>query len=265
MHLLKKQIQRLLGCFGYVLVKKATVEASKAPLKTDHWGGKTRRAAVFGLRGDQHFADPEFARYRETLPLLSGQLSLPDCYELFAACRELAGANILGDVVDCGDGSVETLAVVASAFASLGDTNRRLKLLDVSVDPTHLGESELDVWGADRNLLELQSDLATPGLPLPAELTSIAYPAHRISVLRYPRDSYEFLDPLAFLILTTESYIANRRWIARLLPLVAIGGVVAVRTAEAGPSTQDAVEQALRDLNMALSFTRFTANYRIAT
>jgi hypothetical protein len=72
---------------------------------------------------------------------------------LYSIADYLTRVSIEGEVVECGYGNTANLAVLAAAFAQLGDTSRRLALFDTSADPLHRPELEFELWGTDRDPL----------------------------------------------------------------------------------------------------------------
>jgi O-methyltransferase len=193
-------------------------------------------------------------------------MQLMKAYALHSAVKYLIKARIPGDIVDCGDGSATTLAVIAASLVALGDTSRRLILFDVTGDPRHRAETELRVWGGNGDLL---LELVLPAHraqsrapPLPSMLIASGYPAERISLEHYPCGSFDF-TAIAFLGLTSETYLANRAAIGTLLPLVPSGGVVAAEADLSKPHRRDAVTDFLNREALNLHLWHVTGTYRI--
>lgn len=250
MYSLKRPLLRLIERFGYVVLKNSDYQRLLG----------TPQAGSSGALN--------IARIAQSRPPPRGAESLPRpvLRALSSACSDLRRSRVEGDIVDCGDGSPANLTAIASALAGVGDTARRLILLDVSVDPAHRAKAELGLWGADVEPMAFRRrGSPRAGCPLPPELAGLPYPSDKIAVLRYPKLPVEISGPIALLSLTAENYPANRLWIRRLLPLVADGGFVAVAEAAPRPGGRDAVEQAVAELGIALSFHTVTGTYRLGT
>jgi hypothetical protein len=274
-NLAKQWVLRSLNHAGYRLLKKADHEALLAAAAAPH-GAPDPAAApapdrassdasaiplAIGLTGAALASDPQLtgflqdaeARYR---------LPPPRALALYRIVQYLAHAGIKGDVVDCGYGATAPLAAIAGAFACCRDTSRRLVLFDSSASPLHRAETELELWGTERDLIA--GAPARPRTnrpePPPAELAATGYPVENIAVRRYPREPIAQTEPVAFLGLTAESYPANREAIATFLPKVSQGGVIAV----AGNRTHDAVAEFLARARLHLLFVQVAADYRIA-
>src|SRR5262249_56729877 len=80
-------------------------------------------------------------------------LPLARVVALYSIANYLARARVVGEVVDCGYGGTSTLAVMAAAFAQIGDTSRSLVLFDTTADPLHRPELEVELWGTYRDPL----------------------------------------------------------------------------------------------------------------
>lgn len=182
---------------------------------------------------------------------------------VYSAVRYLTQTGIEGAAVDCGSGDASRLAIIAAALSHLKDTNRQLVLFDVTADPLHRAEAEMELWGSERDLLSAPA--AQRRLPHreqpPPELLSGGYPAEKMSIRRYPREPLVQSDPVAFLALTSESYPANRAAIAAFVPQLVRGGVILVEGDAVRP---DAVDQFLSAASMNLFFVPISSNRRIA-
>jgi hypothetical protein len=216
----------------------------------------------------------DFQRFRK---ILSARSDVPTAraHALYAALRYLTHAKIPGVIMDCGDGTPHTLEVIATALTTLGDVSRSLVLFDVTCDPTHRAETELQLWGSNRcpfldAKLWQQPARDGPG-PLPKALVSTGYPIAKMEVVRLPVDSIDLVRPIGFLNLTSETYELNRAAIRALVPQVVTGGVVAVE-GHRGPRPGqpgcvqhqiDAVADLLAKKNIALPFSQVTDTYRI--
>src|SRR5262249_8593299 len=150
--------------------------------------------------------------------------------------RHLTRARIPGDVVDCGEGLPEVLAVIGACLVALGETSRRLVLFDITSDFRHRPETSVPLWGAGCGpIAGPRARAPRPEQVLPDVLVASGYPAERIFVVRYPVDVIDLARPVAFLGLTAETYDANRAAVRTLAPRVAIGGVIAVEGNEHTP------------------------------
>jgi carbohydrate esterase-like sialic acid-specific acetylesterase len=201
-------------------------------------------------------------------------LPLNQALAIYCAVRHLVRARIPGDIVDCGEGVPEVLAVVAASLVALGETTRRLVLFDVTSDFRHRPESEVPLWGTDYDLMSVQRPPPRPKQRvLPDALAASGYPADQIFIVRYPVDTIDLTRPIAFLALTAETYEANRAAVRTLAPRVSIGGVIAVEGSEHTPRAAipgcvqhhlDAVAEFLKARGSDLPFWQVTDDYRLA-
>ena len=184
---------------------------------------------------------------------------------LYSAVRYLTDIGIVGDVVDCGYGATATLVALATAFRHFGDVSRRLILFDTTADPLHRADTELELWGTDRDLLSasVSSPRRQKPEPAPPAITATGYPSENVSVSRYPREPIAPSGPVAFLGLTSETYESNRAAIASFFPLLCRGGVVAVEGDALDTTRLDAVGDFLRSKGISLFFVQVARNYRI--
>jgi hypothetical protein len=206
---------------------------------------------------------------------LQGKLTLPinQALAIYCAVRHLTRARIPGDIVDCGEGVPEVLAVIGACLVALGETSRRLVLFDITSDFRHRTETSVPLWGTDYDLMAGRRPRPQPQKRvLPDALVACGYPAGRILVARYPVDVIDLARPVAFLGLTAETYDANRAAIRTLAPRVAIGGVIAVegnehtRRAAVPGCVQhhlDAVAEFLKAHRTELPFWQVTDEYRL--
>src|SRR5262249_44797851 len=150
-------------------------------------------------------------------------------------------------------------------LVALGDTSRRLILLDVTIDPTHRAESELMMWGGNCDLLSNQPVRPTQPKrsPLPNKLIASGYPAEMISLVCYPYGALNFTQSIAFLELTSQTYTANRTAIAALIPLVSSGGIIAAEADLSTPDIGDAVSDFLNQETINVQLWHVTRTYRI--
>jgi hypothetical protein len=226
---------------------------------------------------------PEFAadsnlhaEFERACGRLRDKLTLPlnQALAIYCAVRHLIRARIPGDVVDCGEGRPEVLALVAASLAALGETSRRLVLFDVTSDFRHRPETDVPLWGADYDLMSVRRPPPRPKeRVLPDVLAASGYPAERIVVVRYPVDTIDLTRPIAFLGLNAETYEANRAAVRTLAPRVSIGGVIAVEGNEHTPRAAipgcvqhhlDAVAEFLKARGSAVPFWQVTDEYRLA-
>ena len=223
----------------------------------------------FATDSDPH---PEFdrawQRLQSKLTLASNQV-----LAIFWAVRHLTRARIPGDIVDCGEGVPEALAVIGACLVALGETSRRLVLFDITSDFRHRPETSVPLWGSDYDLMAgRRPQPQRQEQVLPDVLVASGYPAERIFVARYPVDVIDLARPVAFLGLTAESYEANRAAIRTLAPRVTIGGVIAVEGNEHTPRAAvpgcvqhhlDAVAEFLKAHRAELPFWQATGEYRL--
>src|SRR5262245_485718 len=215
---------------------------------------------------------PEFDRAWERL---QGKLTLPinQALAIYCAVRHLTRARILGDIVDCGEGAPEVLAVIGACLVALGETSRRLVLFDITSDFRHRPDTSVPLWGTDYDLMADRRLRPQPQKRvLPDALVASGYPAERILVARYPVDVIDLARPVAFLGLPAETYDANRAAIRTLAPRVAVGGVIAVVGNADTPRSVvpgcvqhhlDAVAEFLKAHRTELPFWQVTGEYRL--
>jgi hypothetical protein len=215
---------------------------------------------------------PEFDRAWERL---QGKLTLPinQALAIYCAVRHLTRARILGDIVDCGEGVPEVLAVIGACLVALGETSRRLVLFDITSDFRHRPDANVPLWGTDYDLMADRRPRPQPKKRvLPDVLVASGYPAERIFVARYPVDVIDLARPVAFLGLTAETYDANRAAIRTLAPRVAVGGVIAVEGNADTPRSVvpgcvqhhlDAFAEFLKARRTELPFWQATSEYRL--
>jgi hypothetical protein len=216
------------------------------------------------------------ADFERALGALKDKLTLPlnQILAIYCAVRHLAEARIPGDIVDCGEGVPDALAVVAASLVALGETSRRLVLFDITSDFRHRPEADVPLWGTDYDLMSVQRPPPRPKERiLPDALAASGYPADRIFVARYPVDTIDLTRPIAFLALTAETYDANRAAVRTLAPRVSTGGVIAVEGNERTPRAAipgcvqhhlDAVAEFLKARGSDLPSWQVTDEYRLA-
>jgi hypothetical protein len=215
---------------------------------------------------------PEFDRVWERL---RGRLTLPinQALAIYCAVRHLTRARILGDIVDCGEGVPEVLAVIGACLVALGETSRRLVLFDITSDFRHRPDTSVPLWGTDYDLMaDRRPRPQRQKRALPDVLVASGYPPERIFVARYPVDVIDLARPVAFLGLTAETYDANRAAIRTLAPRVAVGGVIAVEGNADTPRAAvpgcvqhhlDAFAEFLKAHRTELPFWQVTGEYRL--
>ena len=216
------------------------------------------------------------ADFERALGALKDKLTLPlnQILAIYCAVRHLAEARIPGDIVDCGEGVPDALAVVAASLVALGETSRRLVLFDITSDFRHRPEADVPLWGTDYDLASAQRPPPrAKERVLPDVFAASGYPAERIVVVRYPVDTIDLTRPIAFLGLSAETYEANRAAVRTLAPRVSIGGVIAVEGNEHTPRAAipgcvqhhlDAVAEFLKARGSDLPFWQVTDQYRLA-
>ena len=200
-------------------------------------------------------------------------LPLNQALAIYCAVRHLVRARVPGDIVDCGEGVPEVLALVAASLVAVGETSRRLVLFDITSDFRHRPEADVPLWGTDYDLTSVQRPPPRPKeRVLPDALAASGYPADQIFVVRYPVDTIDLTRPIAFLGLSAETYEANRAAVRTLAPRVSIGGVIAVEGNEHTPRAAipgcvqhhlDAVAEFLKARGSDLPFWQVTDEYRL--
>jgi O-methyltransferase len=276
--LIKRLILRLLDRLGYVLLKKPdtdTLQADASAMRPVAAPAVAISAAAAKPKRREalpDFVDPALAgEFGAICEKLENFLRIPPrrAYAAYMSARALVQDGVAGDVVDCGEGSAETLAVIATTLATLGDTSRKIVLFDVTGDPTHRPEPELALWGMNRDpIFEAKPrDKARPNKTrlLPEELVASGYPADRIEVARFPVDRLDVVGPISFLGLTSETYPSNLAAVRMLARRVSIGGVIAVEGDRSAAQRRDPVDDYLREQRVQLPFRQITSTYRIAT
>ena len=275
-YLAKQLVLRELDRRGYVLVKKSRDRDRSDRARSARAPGHASNRRLYSKLD---FVAPALtAEFAAVCGKLDGALSIPprQAYAAYCAARDLVQGGVPGDVVDCGEGSAETLAVIAATMATLGDTSRQIVLFDVSGVPAHRAETELALWGnAGDCRIEGTSGARRKDPPrrrLPEDLLASGYPADKMAVARYPTDAIDLTRPLCFLGLTSETYEANRAAIRALIPRVVAGGIIAV-TGNEGPRDSfpgcvqhqvDAVAEYHTQRGIVLSFRQATPTYRLA-
>jgi hypothetical protein len=216
------------------------------------------------------------ADFERALGALKDKLTLPlnQILAIYCAVRHLAEARIPGDIVDCGEGVPDALAVVAASLVALGETSRRLVLFDITSDFRHRPEADVPLWGTDYDLASAQRPPPrAKERVLPDVLAASGYPDDGIFVVRYPVDTIDLTRPIAFLGLSAETYEANRAAVRTLAPRVSTGGVIAVEGNEHTPRAAipgcvqhhlDAVAEFLKARGSDLPFWQVTDEYRLA-
>jgi hypothetical protein len=209
----------------------------------------------------------EGAELAKLLERLKGicDLPLPRILALYSMADYLTRAGLEDEVADCGYGKTATLVVMATAFAQIGDTSRRLALFDTTADPLHRPEIEFELWGTDRDPLSSTSSprRSQKPEPPPKELAATGYPVNKFSIRRYPREPITQTEPVAFLGLTSASYPSNRTTIATFLPRVISGGVIAVEPDPLERGGRDAVQEFLREEGVNMLFLHIAPDYRV--
>src|SRR5215472_7387589 len=193
-------------------------------------------------------------------------LALPRIVALYSIADYLTHARVAGEVVDCGYGATSTLAVMAAAFAQIGDTSRNVVLFDTTADPLHRPELEFELWGTYRDPLSTTSGnwcrWQKPE-PAPSKLIATGYPVEKFSIRRYPREPITQSEPIAFLGLTSASYPSNRTAIATFFRRVTAGGVVAIEPDPLEKGGRNAVNEFLREEGESMLFLHVAPNYRV--
>src|SRR5262249_2763527 len=182
---------------------------------------------------------------------------------LYPIANYLPRVGVVGEVVDCGYGGPSTLAVMAAAFAQIGDTSRSLVLFDTTADPLHRPELEFELWGTYRDPLSTtRGDWCRSQKPEPAppKLIATGYPAEKFSIRRYPREPITQSEPIAFLGLTSASYPSNRTAIATFFCCVTSGGVVAIEPDPLEKGGRNAVNEFLREEGVSMLFLHVAPN-----
>ncbi len=217
------------------------------------------------LRGE---FEPVFAR-------LQGAIALPfnQAFGIYCAIRYVTRSGIPGDVIDCGEGTPDVLAVIGASLVAADDRTRRLVLFDVTSDPRHRPAGGLPLWGADYDLMTGKRPRPRPPeRALPEPLLASGYPIDQIVVARYPVDAIDLTRPISFLGLSSETYEANRAAVRTLAPRVSVGGVIAVEGNENTPRAAvpgcvqhrlDAVAEFLKAHDADLPFWQIVPEYRI--
>jgi len=193
-------------------------------------------------------------------------LPLPRIVALYSIADYLTHARVEGEVVDCGYGGTSTLAVMAAAFAQIGDISRNLVLFDTTADPLHRPELEFELWGTYRDPLSTTGGdwcRSQKPEPAPAKLMATGYPVEKFSIRRYPREPITQSEPIAFLGLTSASYPSNRTAIATFFCRVTSGGVVAIEPDPLEKGGRNAVNEFLREEGVSMLFLHIAPNYRV--
>jgi hypothetical protein len=216
-----------------------------------------------------------FAEFECACHHLQGRLSLPitQCLAVYSALQYLIRSRIPGDIVDCGEGRPEVLAIIGASLVALREIGRRLVLFDVTSDPQHRPETTVPLWGTEYDLMAGKRPPARPQeRMLPDLLVASGYPPERLFVVRHPVDAMDFSRSISLLALTAESYDANRAAVRMLAPRVSTGGVIAVEGNENSPRATipgcvqhhvDAVAEFLNLQRADMQFWQVTPEFRI--
>src|ERR1700683_32939 len=157
---LKQKVQRLLKSRGYVVMRQSDYDRlvgnsyAPPPAQPKQNPSASNEAVVLRLPDVGPSADPNDLRVKSKRFLelahtvIEGKLP-GHAAALFASIYKLSKSDAVGDVVNCGDGAPFNLALIATAFMTIGDISRNLIDFDVSGDPSHRPEVELRLWGAD--------------------------------------------------------------------------------------------------------------------
>ena len=261
----KKVVLWLVGRMGYSILKQqeyAELVARTTGLSADPPVSAPPPNSK-GEGGFPPFLAGELDRVVERIGGID-KLPLRQAQALYWASRHLAEASVRGDIVDCGDGNPERLALIAATLAELGQTERRLILFDVTGDPRHRPDTDFTLWGTDGDLLLEPPTSRTSVRQLPEPLVKSGYPIERMSAAYDPVDRLEVIGPVAFLSITADTYPANLAAIRTLVPHIPIGGLLAVERDQARTDGRDAVAEYMQQYSGKLLFWQITQSYRMA-
>jgi len=289
--LAKKFVLRSLERFGYTLLKRSDLARETAPadiivpVATATPPGKVTPSSVLVPRPlpaprnlqspfDQPPAPSLQAYFRQAYERVHHTSRAPpdQAFAIYTAVRYLSKARLVGDIIDCGEGALDTIALIAVTLAQLGDTARRLIVFDITGDHRHRPEIHLPLWGACCDMIDAPARTARQpdgAELLPAVLAVSGYPADQIRIVRYPVDTIDLTQPVAFLGMRSESYEANKAAIRTLIPRVSVGGVIAVESGASGALPGcvlhgiDAVTDFLDKRGGRIIFTSVNDAYRI--
>jgi hypothetical protein len=257
------------GRMGYRILKRqdyAELVAGSPALPA----GPSISAPSLGPDYEDHFPPSLAGELDQVVERIGGlgKLPLRQARALYWATRHLTEASVLGDIIDCGDGEPERLALIAATLAELGKTERRLVLFDITGDYRHRPDVEFTLWGTDYDLrlgpFPPCSAAHTFRRPLPEPLVNSGYPIEKMSAVYDPVDPLEVTGPIAFLSITADTYPANLAAIRNLVPRVPVGGLLAVDRDQARPDSRDAVAEYIQQCSGKLLFWQVTQSYRIA-
>lgn len=273
MRLAKRILKGALARAGYVVLKKSYydglsgvapgISSGTTSAERSDMEARKNRARELGYGDD-------FVRFLDRACPASS-LSLELAHAVFSAACELRRTGIAGDVVECRNGLCDVLAVVGASLNFIGDTQRRLILLDVSGDPTLRPDADMALWGVDQGLIGKRSvkprnaNQSDPRL-IPAPLREIFYPEDRISVMRGMAGMLKTADVprlIAFLALSADSYLENRAAIADLLSRLAVGGTLVVHRRVMALTTSDPVAELVRARQLPIALRDIGGGYSI--
>lgn len=262
--LAKRVLQWMLSRLGYVVLRRETYLSLMKPIPPRPTAIETRQQEKDEATSKStEDVDGDFKRLIDKInPNLAKTREAPTAYSI---ATDITVRNVIGDIVDCGDGAPSFLGLLAAALVLRGDSSRHLTLLDVSGDPSNKSDDRLLLWGGNGDLLaeaRRRSPQVDHEAPLPPELRLSTYPPSRITLLRHESD-YRADRPIALLRLSAEAYPANRAAAKRLVPLVARGGLILIDMRRTRLQDGDFIDQTFSQAGLKCSVKTMTDGLKL--
>jgi O-methyltransferase len=235
----------------------------------DHPGGSAPTDRAHELPIDFDETDAELCRriapYTMTTP--------PRIYALARAVEYIGSRQIPGALVECGVWRGGSMMAVALTLLRLGVTDRDLYLFDTFAgmtepgeqDVKHTGERAVDVLaGSSRD----SHDWAVASLDEVREAVStVGYPEERIHFVQGPVEETlpeNAPGEIALLRLDTDWYSSTKHALVHLYPRLSRGGVLIVDDYAYWQGARQAVDEYVRENDLAVLLNRIDYTARIA-
>jgi len=207
-------INRLLGRFGYLVVKRDFF-----PVHSDLF----------------HNGDTIFTRSFAKVPGKS--LTSPErMFGLFSAIEYLVASSINGDIVECGVWKGGSSMLAALTLMELGASDRALHLFDTFEGMPTADANDVDFGGRSgaafyNSDISADDRLVVSISEVEANMRSTGYPMERVRLIKGPVEQTlpsNAPDRIALLRLDTDFYSSTRHELEHLWPRVVPGGVVII-------------------------------------
>ncbi|MEU6560470.1 TylF/MycF/NovP-related O-methyltransferase [Nocardia nova] len=220
---------------GAGLLRAATGEPAEPSLRV----AAMEVPRALGTFPDIRQLDPRFVELYESVQHTT-QTSVAMSYALRVATEYVAGANISGDVVECGVWRGGSAAIAAATLAAAGDLGRTIWLYDTFTwtwdPPTELDQLQLP--SGDTRLGDLLAsvtgsvqDEGSDQQSVLATVCGTGYPRERVRCVEglvQETIPDQVPDRISILRLDTDLYDSTRHELEHLYPLLSPGGVLIV-------------------------------------